>query len=83
MELKIRKWGSGVAVRLPAALLEHIDVSVGDPLHADIHPEGILLTPVRRKYSLGQLVAQRDSQAPLPADLASWGAVMPNGHEVW
>ncbi len=83
MELKIQKWGNSAAVRLPAMLLEQIHASVGGSLNADVRPEGVLLTPARRKYSLDELVAQCNSKAPVPDDIAVWDDVKPVGREVW
>lgn len=83
MELKIQKWGNSAAVRLPSVLLEQIHASVGGSLTADVRPDGVLLTPARRKYSLDDLVAQCDTKAPLPADLAAWGEAKPVGREAW
>ncbi|OXI16144.1 AbrB/MazE/SpoVT family DNA-binding domain-containing protein [Burkholderia sp. AU15512] len=83
MELKIQKWGNSAAVRLPAVLLEQIDASVGSSLNADVRPDGVLLSPARRKYSLDDLIAQCDPKAPEPADLAGWGESKPVGHEAW
>ncbi|EEA01661.1 transcriptional regulator/antitoxin, MazE [Burkholderia sp. H160] len=83
MELKIQKWGNSAAVRLPAVLLEQIHASVGGSLNADVRPDGVLLTPARRKYSLDQLVAQCDPKAPMPADLPEWSEVKPVGREAW
>lgn len=83
MELKIQKWGNSAAVRLPAMLLEQIHATVGGSLNADVRPEGVLLTPARRKYSLGELVAQCNSKAPVPDDIAVWDDVKSVGREVW
>ena len=83
MELKIQKWGNSAAVRLPAVLLEQIDASVGSSLNADVRPDGVLLSPARRKYSLDELIAQGDRKAPEPADRAAWGESKPVGHEAW
>jgi antitoxin ChpS len=83
MELKIQKWGNSAAVRLPAVLLEQIGASAGSTLNADVRPDGVLLSPARRKYSLDDLVAQCDPKAPQPADLAAWGEVRPVGREAW
>ncbi|MDR3099111.1 MAG: AbrB/MazE/SpoVT family DNA-binding domain-containing protein [Paraburkholderia sp.] len=83
MELKIQKWGNSAAVRLPSVLLEQISASVGSSLTADVRPDGVLLTPARRKYSLADLVAQCDPKAPAPADLSGWGEVKPVGREAW
>jgi len=83
MELKIQKWGNSAAVRLPSALLRQINASVGGSLNADVRPDGVLLTPARRKYSLSDLVAQCDAKKPIPADLVAWGEVKPVGREAW
>ena len=83
MELKIQKWGNSAAVRLPSVLLEQIHASVGGALNADVRPDGVLLTPARRKYSLGDLLAQCDPKAPVPADLEAWGEAKPVGREAW
>jgi antitoxin ChpS len=83
MELKIQKWGNSAAVRLPAVLLEQMRASVGSSLNADVRQDGVLLTPARRKYSLEDLVAQCDKNAPFPADMAAWGEVKPVGREAW
>jgi antitoxin ChpS len=83
MELKIQKWGNSAAVRLPSLLLEQINASVGSSLNADVRPDGVLLTPARRKYSLDDLIAQCDTKAPVPADMTAWDDVRPVGREAW
>lgn len=83
MRLKIRKWGNSAAVRLPSILLAQIHASVGGYLNAEVRPDGVLLSFARRKYSLEELVARCDSEAPQSADLAAWEEVKPVGHEVW
>ena len=83
VELKIQKWGNSAAIRLPALLLEQINVQIGTSLTVDVRPEGVMLTPARPKYSLEDLVAQCDLKAPLPEDLAAWGQSKPVGREAW
>ncbi|MCF2135516.1 MULTISPECIES: AbrB/MazE/SpoVT family DNA-binding domain-containing protein [Burkholderiaceae] len=83
MELKIHKWGNSAAVRLPSVLLEQINASVGSSLNADVRPDGVMLTPARRKYSLDNLVARCDPKAPLSGDMAAWGEIKPVGREAW
>jgi antitoxin ChpS len=83
MELAIQKWGNSAAVRLPAVLLTQLKVALGDKLAVEIRPDGVMLTPARRAYSLEELVAQCDMQAPLPADLAAWHDLHPAGREAW
>lgn len=83
MELSIQKWGNSAAVRLPAALLTQLKVVLGDKLSVEIRPEGVMLTPSRRAYSLSELVAQCDTSAPMPADLDAWHDLPPIGREAW
>ncbi len=83
MELPIQKWGNSAAVRLPAALLTQMKVALGDKFAVQLRPEGLLLTPARRVYSLDELVAQCDPAAPAPADLAAWSGTAPVGQETW
>ncbi|WP_321885181.1 AbrB/MazE/SpoVT family DNA-binding domain-containing protein [Paraburkholderia bannensis] len=83
MELKIQKWGNSAAIRLPALLLEQINVSIGTSLSVDVRPDGVMLKPARPKYSLDDLVAQCDTKAAMPEDLAAWGQSKPVGREAW
>lgn len=83
MELSIQKWGNSAAVRLPSALLTQLKVVLGDKLAVEIRPEGVLLTPTRRPYSLSDLVAQCDMSAPMPSDLGAWQGANPVGREAW
>jgi antitoxin ChpS len=83
MELSIQKWGNSAAVRLPSTLLSQLGVSLGDRLSAEMKPEGLVLRPARKSYSLADLMAQCDLKAAPPADVANWEAVQPVGQEVW
>ena len=82
MELSIQKWGNSAAVRLPTALLTQLQVVLGDKLSVEIRP-GCMLTPSRRSYSLSELLAQCDLNAPMPADLDAWHDLHPIGRESW
>ncbi|MBB3118937.1 AbrB/MazE/SpoVT family DNA-binding domain-containing protein [Pseudoduganella violacea] len=83
MELSIQKWGNSAAVRLPTELLGLMKVSLGDKLSVNVLPEGVLLKAARPSYSLAELVAQCDSKAAEPADLAAWHEAKPVGREAW
>jgi antitoxin ChpS len=60
-----------------------LKVALGDKLAVEIRPEGVMLTPARRAYSLMELIAQCDPNAPVPEDLAAWRELHPVGREVW
>ena len=83
MELTIQKWGNSAAVRLPSTLLSQLGVALGDKLSADMQPEGLVLRPARKSYSLADLMAQCDLHAAPPADAAGWEEAKPVGQEVW
>jgi len=83
MELSIQKWGNSAAVRLPSALLSQLGVALGDKLSADMQPEGLLLRPARKAYSLTELMAQCDLKAAPPRDIEAWEGTKPVGQEVW
>lgn len=83
MELSIQKWGNSAAVRLPSTLLSQLGVALGDRLSAEMQPEGLVLRPARKSYSLTDLMAQCDLKAAPPADVANWESARPVGQEVW
>ena len=83
MELAIQKWGNSAAVRLPSTLLSQLGVALGDKLSADMQPEGLVLRPARKTYSLADLMAQCDLKAAPPVDAVAWESSKPVGHEVW
>ena len=83
MELSIQKWGNSAAVRLPSTLLSQLGVALGDKLSAEMQPEGLVLRPARKTYSLADLMAQCDLKAAPPADVVNWESAKPVGQEVW
>jgi antitoxin ChpS len=83
MELSIQKWGNSAAVRLPSTLLSQLGVALGDKLSAHMQPEGLVLRPARKAYSLNDLMAQCDLKAPPPVDVEAWEGTKPVGQEIW
>ncbi|MGE7990217.1 AbrB/MazE/SpoVT family DNA-binding domain-containing protein [Pseudomonas sp. NPDC089554] len=84
MEVKIQQWGNSAAIRLPAAVLKQLRLSVGSTLNLDTTGESMVLKPVRAKpkYKLEDLMAQCDVNAAEPEDLAAWNAMSPVGREI-
>lgn len=83
MKLIVQKWGNSAAIRLPVPLINQLNISLGDQLMIDVHPEGILLKPARKTYTLSDLLAQCDKNAPVPADMAAWNQENQQGRETW
>ena len=85
MHVKIQRWGNSAAVRLPASLLKEMTLRSGDILDIGVEGEALTLTPVRTRprYSLSELLAQCDLDAPQEAGLAAWDDAKPVGNEAW
>nr|WP_230388457.1 AbrB/MazE/SpoVT family DNA-binding domain-containing protein [Pseudomonas putida] len=84
MQIKIQQWGNSAAIRLPAAVLKQMRLGVGSTLSLDTVGETMVLKPVRSKpkYTLEELMALCDLDAPEPEDMADWNAMPPVGREV-
>jgi antitoxin ChpS len=83
IELSIQKWGNSAAIRLPAPLLSQLNLHLGDKVTAKICNEGLMLIPVKKRYSLDELLAQCDTQAQPPQDVAAWLDAPAVGDEIW
>ncbi len=84
MQIKIQQWGNSAAIRLPSTVLKQMRLGVGSTLSLDTAGETLVLKPVRPKpkYTLEELMAQCDLNAPEPEDMAGWNAMPPVGREV-
>lgn len=79
MHAAIAKWGNSLAVRLPRNVVEDARLSDGSPVEVTVRDGSVVVTPVRKKYKLEELLAQmrpenRHSET-------EWGE--PKGEEVW
>jgi antitoxin ChpS len=83
MDVMLRKYGNSTVVVLPPGVLRDLGIKAGQSMRLETTADGrIMLSPTRR-YRLADLLAQCDSKAPPPADLALWEAARPAGQEVW
>ena len=57
MNVEIQKWGNSGAIRLPAAIMKQLNVTLGDQLHMKAEDGTIVLVPAAREYRLEDLVA--------------------------
>ncbi|BCU57345.1 AbrB/MazE/SpoVT family DNA-binding domain-containing protein [Enterobacter kobei] len=83
MSIAIKKWGNSNGVVLPALLLKQLGVGVGQSLDAEVRDGALILTPVRQRYTLEELVAQCDASAPATSEEEVWGKDAPVGNEIW
>ncbi|PNA00488.1 MULTISPECIES: AbrB/MazE/SpoVT family DNA-binding domain-containing protein [unclassified Pseudomonas] len=84
MQIKIQQWGNSAAIRIPSTVLKQMRLEVGSTLSLDTAGESMVLKPVRSKpkYTLEELMAQCDLNAPEPEDMAAWNMMRPTGREV-
>lgn len=59
MLAKVQKWGNSLALRLPKALADEIDVQLDSPVEITVRDHALVIAPVRSKpeYALDQLLA--------------------------
>ncbi len=80
MSVQLSKWGNSLGVRLPKLIVEQARLRAGDQVEVSVAESGqVLLTPVRRKLTLEELVNRitpknRHSET-------EWGEVQ--GREAW
>ncbi len=65
--MQVAKWGNSLAVRLPAAVVEALELKEGE--HIEIHVVGRRAVEVARRPSARELLARlRKFRGRLPAD---------------
>ena len=80
MHVRVQKWGSSLAVRIPKPLAEDAEVKEGTVLNLAVSAGKVVATPVRRgKLSLTQLLA-KVNRKNLHAEV-EFGS--PVGREIW
>jgi len=79
MQAHIGKWGTSLAVRIPAAYAKALGLKEGMKLEISVLNRGMLLRPAQKKYSLEELVA--DITPENLHERTDWGASV--GREAW
>lgn len=79
MQVEIVKWGNSSAVRLPAAAMRDLHISLGDRLELETVDGNIVLKPSPATYSLQDMLTQINDQNKHA--LVDFGA--PVGREAW
>ena len=79
---KVQKWGNSQGLRLTKALLQEVQIHVGDEVNVSVQKGRIIIEPVtkvRGKYDLKELVLKMPQE--YRAEELDWGE--PIGKEVW
>jgi antitoxin MazE len=79
MQLSVAKWGNSLALRLPSHLAKTANLTEGTPVEFTMQDGSVLITPVRKKLKLADLLAELTDDQRRPE--TDWGE--PKGDEVW
>lgn len=83
MEITLRKYGNSTVAVLPPSLLKELHLAAGQPMTLGTTDGGKIVLTKKRKYTLDDLIAQCNVNAPKPADMKLWDVAKPVGGEIW
>ncbi len=79
MTATVQKWGNSLALRLPKAIAQDLEVNEGDPVELKVRGDALEVRPARKEYRLSELLAKVE-KGNLHSE-TDWGG--PTGKEVW
>jgi antitoxin MazE len=79
MQTSVAKWGNSLAVRLPRNMAADLNLAEGSSVELRVEGKAIIVTPIRRKYSLDELLAGLTRKHRRGE--TDWDS--PTGEEVW
>jgi antitoxin ChpS len=84
METTLRNFGNSVGLVIPKILRDALRLVAGQHVILEQTEQGLLIrSPTTRRYSLEELVAQCDANAPDLVDQDAWNNAPAVGREVW
>lgn len=83
MRITIKKWGNSAGMVIPNIVMKGLKLQPGQSLEAQVRNNQLILTPVSKHYSLDELLAQCDMNAPELSEQDVWGTLSPAGDEIW
>lgn len=79
----LRKVGGSVMLAIPPAILNIMDMQSGKMVNLAVESGRLIINPqARNRYSLQELLAQCDANAPLSSVDSEWTASPPAGKEL-
>ncbi len=78
MRAIIQKWGNSLAVRIPRAVAQQIQVCEGDSVELEVDANALVIRPARPRYRLADLLRRVTAENAHPE--ADWGR--PVGRDV-
>ncbi len=79
----LRKVGGSVMLAIPPALLDVVSLGAGNAVAVSVEDGRLVVEPERRRrYTLDELLARCDADAPWPDDERAWLDGAPTGREL-
>ena len=78
----LRKVGGSVMMTLPPAVLEQLHLQVGTTVGFEIVENSLMVKPSRPRYTLDELLAQCDPDAPITDEEREWLDAPSVGREI-
>ena len=83
MRITIKRWGNSSGMVIPNVVMKELNLRPGQSVEAQVSNNQLILTPISRRYSLDELLAQRDMNATELSEQDVWGKSTPAGDEIW
>lgn len=83
MEVVLKKYGNSTVAVMPPLVLRDLGIAAGQAMTLDTTADGKIVLSPKRRFRLADLIAQCDTKAAPPADMALWDVARPVGQEVW
>ena len=77
----LRRVGGSTMFAVPAELLKLLGLTVGDALTITVEDGRLIAAPQRKRYTVGELLAESDYSEPLPSEEREWIDAAPVGRE--
>lgn len=83
MRITIKRWGNSSGMVIPNVVMKELNLRPGQSVQAQVSNNQLILTPISRRYSLDELLAQCDMNATELSEQDVWGKSTPAGDEIW
>jgi len=83
METILRNFGNSIGLVIPKPVREALHLSAGQTVTLEQTEQGLLVKPMNKKYTLDELLAQCDPNAPMPQEMTDWQDSPAVRREVW
>ena len=83
MRITIKRWGTSAGMVIPNIVMKELNLQPGQSVEAQVSNNQLILTPISRRYSLDELLAQCDMNAAELSEQDVWGKSTPAGDEIW